>query len=382
MKLFTRKRLFVNLLISLIISMLLVLPMLFEILGFSSFGGPGGNIGNHSVMRPEKIQGLLGISVYLFLLVFSLISVYIVDRPKYSWHKKIVTSVFIAVFFYILLPFAEPRVAPHLPDAMAPFGQGLPGDENLKFQPHTPIDQFVNFRRIFELIFVLITTGLIGKVFELLGQREKITVENEKLRAENLQSQYNLLLNQMNPHFFFNSMNSLSSLVREGRKGQALRYIEELSNTFRYVMQSSDREMVTLEEEISSLSAYCYMLLVRFEGKIFFNIEIDESLMKMKLPVLSLQPLIENVVKHNAITFSDPLTVNIAGRSDGYLVITNRLIPRQDKADPTGIGLKNLANRYKLLSGEQILIEDDGQVFRVTLPLKNDVKNESTDNRR
>lgn len=347
--------------------------MVFEILGFSSFALPQGEATVRHELRPDRIRSLLAAGPSFLILVFLLITVFTIDVRKLSWTKKVIAGSIIAVAFYFAFPFLAHRIN---------MIQDLPV-AGVRASQHTEkavAHGLSNFRRIIEIIFVLITTALIGKIFELLAQRELIKVENEKLRAENLQSQYNLLLNQMNPHFFFNSMNSLSALVREDKKESALRYISELSDTFRYVMQSSDREMVTLEEELGSLSAYSYMLMVRYEGKLFFRIDVEESLLKMKLPVLSLQPLIENIIKHNAITVSDPVTVNVTGRSDGYLIVTNRVVPRHDKPDPIGIGLKNLATRYKLLSGREIKVEDNGRVFTVTLPLKKEEKDENTDN--
>jgi len=353
--------------------------MIFEIFGFSSFGVPHSAMQPGPAFRADKIRELTWSAPWFFVFVFVLTTVYTLEARNISWTKKIILNTLIAIIFYLFSPLIM-----HGPGNIfgATVNSMMPGPPfNGPMRPdRSPFADLLNFRRIVEIFFVLVTTGMLGRIFELSRQRELIKVENEKLRAENLQSQYNLLLNQMNPHFFFNSMNSLSTLVREGRKAAALRYIGEMSNTFRYVMQSSTREMVSLEEEINSLSAYCYMLLVRFEGKIFFNIDVEGSLMKMMLPVLSLQPLIENVVKHNAITAGDPITVNVAGRKDGYLVISNRIIPRHDKPDHIGIGLKNLANRYKLLSGEQITIEDDGKEFIVTLPLKNEGTDENTYN--
>jgi len=353
--------------------MILVLPMVFEILGSFSFGISQGESMLGHQLKPDRIRNLLVAGPLFLVLVFILITVFTIDVRKFSWSKKVVAGCVIAVAFYFSFPFLLHRINI--------FPYTSPGGIRAPLHPDKALaHDLSNIRRIIEITFVLITTALIGKIFELLAQRELIKVENEKLRAENLQSQYNLLLNQMNPHFFFNSMNSLSALVREDKRESALRYISELSDTFRYVMQSSDREMVTLEEELGSLSAYSYMLMVRYEGKLFFRIDVEESLLKMKLPVLSLQPLIENIIKHNAITVSDPVTVNVTGRSEGYLVVTNRIVPRQDKPDPMGIGLKNLATRYKLLSGQDIKVEDNGRVFTVTLPLKQEDKDENTDN--
>jgi len=190
-----------------------------------------------------------------------------------------------------------------------------------------------------EFLFILIITTLLGKVFELVNDKQQMQLENEKLRSENLQNRYDVLLNQINPHFFFNSLNSLASLVRDGRSDNALRYIDELSDTFRYAMRSSGREMVTVAEELESLNAYNYLLHIRFEDKLFIETNIEEEALTMLIPVLSLQPLIENVVKHNVISTDAPLTITITGNQDCISVI-NPLRPRTVTEGKSGTGVK------------------------------------------
>jgi len=219
-----------------------------------------------------------------------------------------------------------------------------------------------------EFLFILIITTLLGKVFELVNDKQQMQLENEKLRSENLQNRYDVLLNQINPHFFFNSLNSLASLVRDGRSDNALRYIDELSDTFRYAMRSSGREMVTVAEELESLNAYNYLLHIRFEDKLFIETNIEEEALTMLIPVLSLQPLIENVVKHNVISTDAPLTITITGNQDCISVI-NPLRPRTVTEGKSGTGLKNLASRFRLLTGKDLLIGEGADIFSVTLPL-------------
>jgi two-component system LytT family sensor kinase len=225
-----------------------------------------------------------------------------------------------------------------------------------------------NYRRITEFIFILVITTLLGKVLELVNLRQQMLLENEQLRSENLQNRYDVLLNQINPHFFFNSLNSLSSLVRDGRKDNALKYIDELSNTYRYAMQSSGKVMVTVTDELESLKAYSYLLQIRFEDKLFIEINIDEKAGEMLLPVLSLQPLVENVVKHNVISSDAPLTITITGNKNGISVI-NPIRPRNDVNEKSGMGLNNLSNRYRLLTGHELIVEIGNGLFSVTLPL-------------
>jgi len=372
MKLLKGRRIYVSLIAAAIFGLLMIFPLFLELMGFNRIQASGDMRGAGLI----PIDGLrvLESLIFYFAMIFILLIVFTYKSGSFLWTKKIIVAVAIASLFYIFSPLIyHPQPGKWGPPEN--FGQGFQGkpEEGVLRKTNLMIFKFDNpheARKIIEFSFILLTTGLIGKVFELLSQKEVIEVENQKLRAENLQSQYNILVNQVNPHFFFNSMNSLSALVREGRKDNALRYIGELSNTYRYAMQNSGKEMVTLEEELKVLSAYCYMLLIRYEGKLFFNTDVDKGLMKMMLPVFSLQPLVENVIKHNSMTAKKPVTVLIKGYGEESLVITNQIIPRQEKAEAMGIGLKNLSTRYRLLTGKEIKIEDDGEVFCVTLPLK------------
>ncbi len=234
---------------------------------------------------------------------------------------------------------------------------------------------FVFFaRRLFNPMLVLkssftfVVVALYGKIYELIYQRQNIILENEKLKNENLQSQYDVLINQINPHFFFNSLTSLAMLVRERKNEDALTYIDRISDTFRYIIQNGRNGITTLQEELKFLDAYKYLFEIRYAGKLFFDIDIDDKYRSWKLPFLSLQPLIENAVKHNAITSSVPLHISISTGKES-LTISNRIAPKISNEKSTGIGLKNIASRYKLLTNKDISISNDGRTFAVKLPL-------------
>ncbi|MCD8072845.1 MAG: histidine kinase [Alistipes sp.] len=193
-------------------------------------------------------------------------------------------------------------------------------------------------------------------------------MENQLLKTENLQTTYNTLVNQINPHFFFNSLNSLSMLVREKHNEQALKYIDRLSETFRYILQNGQSGGTTLGEELEFMEAYKYLLEVRYEGKLFFEVDIQEKYLPWTMPSLSIQPLIENIVKHNVVTSRQPMHVWIR-TTDGSLSISNPVYPKMHDGDPSGIGLENLSHRYKLLTGRDITVLNDGATFTVELPL-------------
>ena len=230
-------------------------------------------------------------------------------------------------------------------------------------------------RRLFNPMLLLklsatyIIIVLYGKIFQMHYKQQEIEVENERLKNENLTWQYNTLVNQVNPHFLFNSLNSLSMLVREGKKDDALVYIDQMSDTYRYIIQDGTAEMTTVENELRFLEAYKYLLEIRYAGKLHVNVEVDKSLYAYTLPPLSIQPLIENAVKHNTISSSHPMTISISADEDGYIVVANTITPKLEAEESTGIGLRNLSHRCTLLTERDILVENNGSTFVVKLPI-------------
>ena len=222
-------------------------------------------------------------------------------------------------------------------------------------------------------LFMLVVTVLYAHIYRLIRQREAIVVENERLKTENLSTRYNMLVGQINPHFFFNSLNSLAMLVREKDEERALKYIDQLSYTFRYIIQNGQASKTTLREEMEFADAYAYLFKIRYADKLFFNIAIEEKYMGWLLPVLSLQPIIGNAVKHNSITTKKPLRVSIR-TADGVLEIENPKNPKLDVEPSTGIGLDNLNKRWQIITGRDIEIIDEAERFMVRLPLENPEK--------
>lgn len=217
--------------------------------------------------------------------------------------------------------------------------------------------------------FTFVVSLLYGYLFGLLQKSQRMTLENEQLKNENLTSRYNMLVSQINPHFFFNSLNSLSMLVREAQNDKALTYIDQLSYAFRYIIQNGQNMLVRLEEEIRFAQAYSYLFKIRYADKLFFDVRIDEAYRDWSLPALSLQPLMGNAVKHNAITRSQPFHVRIY-TENGYLIVSNPKIPKLDPEPGTGIGLENLRNRWELITGCRIDIVSTDEIFEVRMPLQ------------
>lgn len=226
----------------------------------------------------------------------------------------------------------------------------------------------INPMTILKLVTTFIVAAFYGKIYELLYAKQAIEMENEKLKNENLTWQYNTLVNQVNPHFLFNSLNSLSMLVREHKSEDALTYIGRMSDTYRYIIEEGKVERTTVASELSFLDAYRYMLEVRYAGKLHIELNVDSDYDDYELPPLSIQPLIENAVKHNTITSSKPLTISIRGEED-YIVVSNPIQPKLQSEESTGIGLANLSSRYELIVGRKVEVCNDGKEFRVRLPL-------------
>lgn len=220
-------------------------------------------------------------------------------------------------------------------------------------------------------IFVLLIIMLSIFLLHLLDKKQEMKLEYEKIKVEKLQNSYNALMGQINPHFFFNSLNGLDSLIRTGEQEKPLEYLEGLSNVFRYILQSDHKTLVTLNEELNFVNAYTYLLSVRYENKLFFSIQVAEPCLPKKLPILSLLPLIENAVKHNIISMQHPLRIEIYTVSESLLVVSNPIQPKMEDYVCSGIGLKNLQGRYLMLTGENIYIEKSNGYFKVFLPLLN-----------
>jgi hypothetical protein len=231
-------------------------------------------------------------------------------------------------------------------------------------------------RQVVELVVVLkacFTFAIVilySRIYTLLYREQQVSLENEILRNENLTTRYNMLASQVNPHFLFNSLSSLSMLVREKDEERALKYIDQLSYTFRYLSQNgANSTFVPLREEIQFAEAYSYLFKIRYADKIAFDFDIEEQYLDYKLPPISLQPLIGNAVKHNTISSKQLFRVHIYTK-DGYLVVSNEKRPMLEPNPGTGVGLSNLNSRYQLLLNREIEIVDNEKEFAVRLPLE------------
>lgn len=194
---------------------------------------------------------------------------------------------------------------------------------------------------------------------------------NSELEESSAQAQYQALQNQLNPHFLFNSLNTLISEIEYNPKNAAL-FTRHLSDVYRYILQCEDQQLVTLESEIDFLNSYIFLHQVRLGNCIHIHNNIDPACYNLKVPPLTLQMLTENVIKHNVISATKPMTIELKlSAKSSWFEMKNEIRSKKDVI-PSGKGLKNLSARYKLLCDKDIVIENDAHYFTVKAPLLNE----------
>ncbi|HEU5052850.1 MAG TPA: histidine kinase [Hanamia sp.] len=208
---------------------------------------------------------------------------------------------------------------------------------------------------------------LIKYLFDINAEKRKIELENEVLKRENLNALHESLKQQVNPHFLFNSLNTLKSLTVRN-PSQAVDYITELSSVYRYMLLHQDKKNVTLRDEIDFLKSYLYLLEIRFGDAITTQISLPDELLNYPMPANTLQLLIENAVKHNAFSLQKPLCISIFVEHN-YLTVKNNLRNKKEAPSSSHLGLNNISNRYLLLKGKDIMIKRTEEEFIVSLPI-------------
>ncbi|MDF1675107.1 MAG: histidine kinase [Vicingaceae bacterium] len=207
----------------------------------------------------------------------------------------------------------------------------------------------------------------IGYYLNILAEKQKASIEIEQLKKEKLSAQLEELKQQMSPHFLFNSLNTLKTIVPDENSKT---YIVKLANVYRYLLSFNSKHLTTLKDELDFVESYLYILKERFEDALEITIDIDESLMENYIPPLSLQLLIENAIKHNIVSMDDPLKINVTNNnSKDMLIISNNLQLKSSKENSTGMGLDNIKTRYQLLAQKDILISKNENSFSVQIPL-------------
>jgi len=228
---------------------------------------------------------------------------------------------------------------------------------------------FPNFRAVVIILGVTFIISFTINIKEFILEKRDILIREEKLKTEIIKLEYEALKNQVNPHFLFNSLNTLTSLVAENDK--AVKFIKNLADVYRFVLDQKDKEIVSLDSEIQFVQSYLYLHKIRFGNNLDLDIHV-QSLNKMVVP-LSVQMLVENSIKHNIISVDDPLKIKIYEEPD-YVIVENNLQLKSVVHDSSKIGLKNIQSRYAYLTDKKFIVESKPDCFIVKVPLLEMIK--------
>ena len=290
------------------------------------------------------------ISVYWVILRFLIVPV----RKKYQDIKDYKKRIVIQSIITILVTF----VLNLIPD-------------NPSICPEV-MERAINTPLFYKFIGSLIVTIIIVSFYEgayAFQLFKRGLLKNEELQRKNTQAQLEVLRNQVNPHFLFNSLNTLVSVIPED-SDTAVKFTENLASVYRYILEMKDKEIISIEDELKCIDAYRYLLSIRFGNHIQFDFQNLNNLEKKYIIPLSIQMLIENAIKHNIISQSKPLTIVIKIDSN-QLVVSNNLQLKTQNVKSTGVGLKNIKQRYQILANKTIEIEKSEAQFSVRLPVLN-----------
>lgn len=210
----------------------------------------------------------------------------------------------------------------------------------------------------------------IHAIFYLLNQYRKKELEAEELRRISAMASLQAIRNQVNPHFLFNNLNVLSTLVMQ-KNEEANTFIEKFSAVYRYILKNQDTELIILKSELDFIHPYIFLLEKRFGNGLQVSIDVPEEYEGMYIVPVALQMLVENAIKHNIVSAKRPLHVMITVNDEGLLVVKNNLQLRENREASEQIGLQNINKRLKIVAGKEIRVERDTESFAVAIPLLN-----------
>lgn len=335
----------ISFLLSLAIAVTIQFPMMMNYI----FGEEGGRHGEEMLLAFPEVGAELLITLVLAFLMFTLN--FFILKPVDVRRKLTVMNIALAIAFTVISVYI-------LNDLFYSIkGIIIPSD-----RPHGHRDfDFTNF-----FVSALVVGCIL--IIRLLYMKQIINLENEKLRREALQSQFESLKNQLSPHFLFNSLTALKTLIREAPE-TAQNYVNSLSRALRYTLQSNEKQLVTLNEEMVFMDSYLYLIKLRFDTNLSIIISISEEFYPFRLPPLTVQTLVENAIKHNEISKEKPLVIHIETTGNGTLSVWNEIQEKITEEEGTGIGLANLSKQFQLLTGGDIAISNHENRFRVEVPL-------------
>lgn len=280
-----------------------------------------------------------------------------------SWNKLVFTRIIIQLTATVLLAFFISIVITLILNSLFEFGKNL------------------NYVLIFNALIAAVAniiTMVILEAFLFFFESDRAKKEAEILEKKLSQVRYEVLKNQINPHFMFNSLNVLSGLIdKDVEKAQL--FIAEFSHIYRYVLETIEKPVASLNEELGFVRSYIFLQQIRYGDSLNFNVNLPSNLLNRLMPPLSLQTILENAIKHNIVNNSHPLYIEIYNDKE-WLIIKNNIQPKISSNYSTGLGQKNLIKRYEMISDNvpQFLVESN--LYIVKLPLITSDYDEGSDN--
>ena len=223
------------------------------------------------------------------------------------------------------------------------------------------------FQFYFIALIITLFISLFFHAFYFYKELQKSKINEQKIIAGTASAKFESLKNQIDPHFLFNSLNVLTSLIEENPEN-AQKFTTSLSKIYRYVLEQKDKELVSLEEELNFARTYMDLLKMRFEDSVSYEVPEILSNPEAKVVPLSLQLLLENAIKHNAISEKRPLKIHIYEEGN-YLIVENNFQKKETLQNRNGVGLQNIISRYHIVSNRKVIIEQNTATFRVKLPV-------------
>lgn len=343
----TRQYFFIVLLLSLAIAVIIRFPMVISYF----FGESGGREHERFIITFTHMTSDLVITFIVAILLFTL-NFFILNPTEKHGRLKLL-NFGLAVVLTVIAVYILNHLLFSLRDIINP----------LEFRR-------MGHRVELDLTNFFVSGLVIGCVLiiRMIFQKQTIMVENEALRREALQSQFESLKNQLSPHFLFNSLTALKVLIQD-EPDKAQIYVTSLSKALRYSLQSNEQKLVTLREEMEFMEYYLFLIRMRFDTNLTIETNIKEQDLSLMLPPLTVQTLVENAIKHNEISKRRPLKIKIFTSEGESLIVVNDIQKKYTQEEGTGIGLTNLSKQIQLLTGKDIIISQDNNLFRVEVPL-------------
>ena len=228
------------------------------------------------------------------------------------------------------------------------------------------------FMMWFPFLLVTIIAFIVFEMQLILEEKKKLEMQKNMLEKDNIMAQYSALKNQVNPHFLFNSLNVLSTLIYKDVKQSDL-FIREFSKVYRYILELNTEAVVPVKKELDVLNSYIFLQKIRYPENLVVHTNLDGIVLQKYVPPLALQSLVENAIKHNKISTQNPLQIDIIAEDD-FITVSNNYQPRTEEVQSTGIGLKNLKEKYELISGliPKFSVIDKQFVAKIPIINKND----------